>query len=169
MQVSYLWDIEQTFEQVSRETRTPVRLPERKSGWFASAAPANQPTTKSQSFGFRLLTLAFWLRVGGNLPPLGGRISRRPIAPDLSAPRLYTVFSIQFFYGGPRISYPSLSIPIIPRIIGYVKDFLKFFWLFFPFGGKVATLTNFYSLSYIAARHTYFFTRSSEIPWYFIL
>ena len=63
----------------------------------------------------------------------------------------------------------SLSVFIIPRIIGYVKGFLNFFWLFFPFGGKVATLTNFYSLSYIAARHTYFFTRLSEIPWYFIL
>jgi hypothetical protein len=43
MQVSYLWDIEQTFEQVSRETRTAVRPLERKSGWFTSAAPANQP------------------------------------------------------------------------------------------------------------------------------
>lgn len=46
MQVSYLWDIEQTFEQVSRETRTPVRLPERKSGWFASAATANRPPNR---------------------------------------------------------------------------------------------------------------------------
>ena len=49
------------------------------------------------------------------------------------------------------------------------STFFIFFWLFFPFGGKVATLTNFYSLSDIAARHTYFFTRLSEIPWYFIL
>lgn len=106
------------------QNRTPV-LNTMAAGLRQRAVENQPPNTKSQLFGFRLLTLAFCCRWEGTCRPTCSHSLAPHMVPELRRP-LSVLYSV-IYLGGDLILLTSLFELSITYSVQFVNYFFKFF------------------------------------------